>query len=77
MPVTPPTDSAAVVADMVAFGARLEVLEITDRTMADPWFDPWYVADGWRWVGLIWDKRIPLMGLYLIRRAAQVRPEWA
>jgi hypothetical protein len=61
------------VADLVGLGARLEA---QSEVLSDPSFDAWYVAGGWRWLAFLTPRRIPLMGFYLLRRAARIRPEW-
>ncbi len=64
---------AELIADLVALGARLEA---ESRVLDDPTFDDWYVAKGWRWLAFLSARRIPLMGVYLVRRAARIRPDW-
>ncbi|WP_411869209.1 hypothetical protein [Vulcanococcus limneticus] len=64
---------AEVVADLVGLGARLEA---QSDVLNDPSFDTWYVDGGWRWLAFLTPRRIPLMGVYLLRRAARIRPAW-
>jgi len=68
-----PAGGAEVVADLVGLGARLEA---QSEVLDDPAFDAWYVNGGWRWLAFLTPRRIPLMGFYLLRRVARIRPEW-
>lgn len=61
---------------MVAMGAKLGAIEGMDGVMAEPDFSDWFAAEGAELLAEKLGRPLPLMGLYLVRRAVRIRPDW-
>ena len=64
------------VASLVDMGRRLAAVDGIHQVMGADDFHDWYVAEGQELLARRTGRRLPAFGLFLVVRAAEVRPAW-